>query len=115
MATLGHGNRCRNVIGFFLMRNDVQCIAVCDARKDRLEFGKKTVDDHYGNKDCTAYFDFRELLARDDLDAVFIATGDRWHSLASIMAAKAGKDVYSEKPMSVTNIFFYSRESDVKG
>jgi len=102
VATIGHGNRCRNVIPHFMMRDDVQCIAVSDARTERLLAGKAQVDQHYDNKDCATYRDFRELLARGDLDAVFIATGDRWHSLTSIMAAKAGKDIYSEKPMSLT-------------
>ena len=102
LATIGHGNRCRNVTPHLLLFGQLQCIAVCDARKDRLLAGKAQVDKHYGNTDCAAYDNFRELLAREDLDAVFIATGDRWHSLASIMAARAGKDVYSEKPMSLT-------------
>jgi predicted dehydrogenase len=60
------------------------------------------VDEKYGNTDCTTIRDFRELLARSDIDAVLIATGDHWHALASIMAAKAGKDVYSEKPCGIT-------------
>lgn len=59
-------------------------------------------DQYYGNQDCVLYRDFRELLERADIDAVLIATGDRWHALASILAAKAGKDVYSEKPCCLT-------------
>jgi predicted dehydrogenase len=59
-------------------------------------------DEHYGTKDCATYRDLRELLARPDLDAVLISTGDRWHALGSILAAKAGKDVYSEKPCGLT-------------
>lgn len=102
VATIGHGNRCRNVMPHFLSFKEVQFIAACDARKDRLAAGKKQVDDYYKNTDCAAYGDLRVLLERDDLDAVYIATGDRWHSLASILAARAGKDVYSEKPMSLT-------------
>ncbi len=102
LATIGHGNRCRNVTPHLLLFDQLQFIAVCDARKDRLLAGKTQVDKHYGNTDCAAYNNFQELLAREDLDAVYIATGDRWHSLASIMAARAGKDVYSEKPMSLT-------------
>ena len=58
--------------------------------------------EHYGNKDCVLFRDFRELLARKDIDAVLIATGDRWHAPASILAAQAGKDVYSEKPCGLT-------------
>ncbi len=64
--------------------------------------GKQLVDSTYGNQDLKLYSDFRELLARPDIDAVLIATGDRWHAAASIMAAEAGKDVYSEKPCGIT-------------
>jgi predicted dehydrogenase len=82
--------------------DEVQCLAVCDAQRDRRDAAKAQVDAHYGNSDCIAYRDFNEILSRDDIDAVFIATGDRMHAIASIMAAKAGKDIYSEKPMSLT-------------
>jgi predicted dehydrogenase len=80
----------------------VRFIAVCDVDADRRNKAKAVVDENYGNKDCAAYSDFRELLARNDIDAVLIATGDRWHALLSILAAKAGKDIYCEKPMSIT-------------
>ena len=102
MATIGHGGRCTRVMPHLLSFDEAQFVAVCDVRRDRLLAGKAQVDEHYGNTDCATYGDFRELLARDDIDAVFIATGDRWHSLISIMAARAGKDIYSEKPMSLT-------------
>ena len=60
------------------------------------------VDDHYGNRDCAVYRDMFEVFGRSDIDAVLIATGDHWHALASILAMKAGKDVYSEKPCGMT-------------
>ena len=64
---------------------------------------KQIIDKHYGNSDCQMYPEMREFLAtRDDIDAVLIATGDRWHSLATIMAMRSGKDVYSEKPSCMT-------------
>ena len=81
---------------------DVQCVAIADVQASRRDAGKRLVDEHYGNQDCRLYRDFRELLDRTDIDAVLIATGDRWHAPASIMAAKAGKDVYSEKPCGLT-------------
>ena len=81
---------------------DVRCVAICDVQAGRREAGKTLVDQHYGNRDCVLFRDFRELLARKDIDAVLIATGDRWHAPASILAAEAGKDVYSEKPCGLT-------------
>jgi predicted dehydrogenase len=82
---------------------DVQFVAVCDAKKERRHAVKEMVDTRYGNSDCATYRDIRRFLAeRTDIDAVLIATGDRWHALASIMAMRAGKDVYSEKPSSMT-------------
>ena len=77
-------------------------MAICDVQASRREAGKKLVDTHYGNKDCVLFRDYRELLARPDIDAVLVATGDRWHAPASIAAAQAGKDVYSEKPCGLT-------------
>jgi len=98
MGTIGIGGRGRYVMGAFMGNDDVQMIAVCDARRERRQKAKELVDKNYGNQDCATYVDFRELLARDDIDAVLIATGENWHALTSIMAAKAGKDIYSEKP-----------------
>ncbi len=81
---------------------DVQFVAICDAQRERREQVKRMVDEKYGNKDCVMYRHPFEILARDDIDALLIATGDRWHTLASILAARAGKDVYCEKPCSMT-------------
>ncbi len=83
-------------------RDDVRVVAVCDVNKQRVDNARSTVNQRYGSQDCKAYGDFRELLARPDIDAVLIATGERWHPLISMEAAKAGKDVYCEKPTSVT-------------
>jgi hypothetical protein len=81
----------------------VQFVAICDIWKKQREAVKEFVDGHYGNQDCAMYRDIREFLAeRPDIDAVLIATGDRWHAPASIMAMRAGKDVYTEKPSSMT-------------
>ena len=99
---IGFGPRARTIIPNFLSFREIQFIAFSECRADRLHAAKKAVDEHYGNTDCTAYPDFREMLARKDLDAVVIATGNRWHGLASIYAARAGKDVYSEKPITLT-------------
>ncbi len=102
MGAIGIGGRGSYVMGAFMGCPDVQMAAVCDVHKERRAQAKAAVDRHYGNRDCRAYIDLRELLARDDIDAVMIATGDNWHALASILAARSGKDVYCEKPMSMT-------------
>lgn len=98
LGGIGIGNRGRYVLSCFLPQPDVQFVAVCDVQAKRRESVKKMVDDHYGNRDCGMIQDFRELLARTDIDAVLIATGPNWHATAATMAAKAGKDVYCEKP-----------------
>jgi hypothetical protein len=85
-----------------LPEKDVQFVAICDVQRSRREQVKRMADNHYGNQDCALYRDFGELLARPDIDAVIIATGDHWHALGSLLAAKAGKDVYSEKPCGLT-------------
>jgi predicted dehydrogenase len=82
----------------FLAQPDAQAIAVCDVDPAHLKQGLETVNKKYGNKDCAAYKDFREVLARSDIDAVMISTPDHWHVPMSIAAAKAGKDVECEKP-----------------
>ncbi len=103
MGSIGIGGRGSYDLGYMLTQSDVQWVAVCDVLKSRRELAKNTVDTKYGNKDCAAYGDFRQLLAeRTDIDGVVIATGDRWHALASILAMRAGKDVYCEKPACLT-------------
>ena len=102
LGVIGIGPRCTYDLRSMLAQPDVQCVAICDVQASRREAGKKLVDTHYGNKDCVLFRDYRELLARPDIDAVLVATGDRWHVPASIAAAQAGKDVYSEKPCGLT-------------
>jgi len=99
---IGVGSRARHVMPSFLAQKDIVFTAVSDCRADRLRSAKELMDTHYGNPDCRAYPDFLELLAQTDIDAVFIAMGDRWHTAASIHAARAGKDIYCEKPISMT-------------
>lgn len=98
MGGIGIGNMGNGDQGSFLGRGDVQYVATCDVRKGVREGSKNRVDGHYKNKDCTAYNDFRELLARPDIDAVHIATPDHWHAIMVIQACQAGKDVYCQKP-----------------
>lgn len=102
LGVIGAGPRCRHVLPQMLQHPDVRCVAVADVQRGRRNAAKAFVDKTHGTADCAVYRDFRELLARDDIDAVLIATGDRWHAPASILAAEAGKDVYSEKPCGLT-------------
>ena len=101
MGAIGIGGRGGGDMMSLMANGDVQMLAVCDVQRKQRDGAKKAVDTRYGNSDCATYRDLRELLARDDLDAVLIATGDNWHTMASILAAQAGKDIYCEKPMSV--------------
>lgn len=99
LGGIGLGGRGTGDLGAMLGEPDVQVVAVCEVRKSRREATKTMVDGHYGTKDCATYSDLRQLLAeRTDVDAVLIATGDRWHAPASILAMRAGKDVFCEKP-----------------
>jgi hypothetical protein len=103
LGGIGLGPRGEFDLKWMLRESDVQFVAICDARRVRREAIKRIADRHYGNSDCRMYPEMKEFLAtRNDIDAVLIATGDRWHSLATIMAMRAGKDVYSEKPSCMT-------------
>ena len=82
----------------FLALPEARVVAVCDVFRDRREEARNKVNAAYGAEDCMAHADFRDILARDDVDAVVISTPDHWHVLMSVMAAKAGKHVFCEKP-----------------
>ena len=99
MGGIGIGNRGTYELSCFLPQPDVQFAAVCDIKQKRRLAVKKTADETYGNDRCEMYRDFRELLDRSDIDAVLIATGPNWHATAAMNAAKAGKDMYCEKPV----------------
>jgi predicted dehydrogenase len=101
VGVIGCGGRGQQVMRAFMAQPDAQVVAVSDCYRDKRDASKKIVDDRYGNSDCATYIDMMDLLDRKDIDAVLIATGDNWHSGVSIVAARAGKDMYCEKPMSV--------------
>ena len=96
IGTGGHG------VGWnmkaFLEMEDVKILAVCDVDSERRENAQRIVNEKYGNQNCSTYNDFREILARNDIDAVMISTPDHWHVPISIMAAQAGKHICCEKP-----------------
>jgi len=98
MGGIGIGNRGSYDLSCFLPQPDVQFVAICDVKESRRIAVKNTADQKYGNSDCKMYRDFDDLLARDDIDAVLIATGPNWHATAAMYAARAGKDMYCEKP-----------------
>lgn len=120
VAFIGTGNQAKNDLPAFLNLSDVQVLAVCDVNKgsrgyrDPGQFlgrepARKQVNDFYAKKTdapayrgCDAYVDFREVLARKDIDAVALVAPDHWHGVITCMAAAAGKDIYCEKPLSLT-------------
>ena len=98
MGGIGIGNRGTYDLGCFLEQKDAQFVAVCDVKEVRRIAAKKRIDERNGNQNCVMIRDFRELLDRPDIDAVLIATGPNWHATAAMTAARAGKDMYCEKP-----------------
>lgn len=102
MGCIGVGSQGSGNMRGFLGKKQAQIVAVCDVDKRNRDRAKKTVDDRYGNSDCRTYSDFREVIERDDIDALSLALPDHWHSIPVIMAARAGKDMYGEKPLART-------------
>ena len=86
----------------FLGEADCQVIAACDLDPKNLQSAVDTINKANGNQDCKAYKDYRELLARDDIDTVMIAVPDHWHALMATAAAHRKKDIYGEKPLART-------------
>ncbi|MBE7500883.1 MAG: Gfo/Idh/MocA family oxidoreductase [Verrucomicrobiales bacterium] len=102
LGFVGVGGRGEGLLRAFVGNPQAHVLAVCDAYADRQIRCKQIVDDHYGNDACARSGDYRELLARADIDAVVIAAQDHWHALIATAAAKAGKHLYCEKPLGVT-------------
>ncbi len=109
LGFIGMGTQNRGHLRSFLGQKDVQVLAVCDVDTTRRDSAKQMVEERYAQdtksgtyKGCGAYNDFRELLARADIDAVVIATPDHWHAIPVLEACRAGKDIYCEKPLTLT-------------
>jgi len=106
---IGMGKQMRSHVRAFLSKPGVQIVAICDVERIRLEKEQKNINDFYAEREnkafyrgCKTYSDFREMILRDDIDAVVIATPDHWHAIPAIEAMKNGKDVYCEKPLTLT-------------
>lgn len=102
MAGIGVGSQGSGHIRAFLQHADVHMAAICDVRDTARNRNRDVVDTYYKNNDCRGYSDYRELLARDDIDAVMIATPEHWHTLMGIEAARQGKSMYVEKPIGIS-------------
>ena len=102
LGCIGVGGMGTANMKVFLGLDSCRVVAVCDTYEDRRQKAKQSVDDRYGDQGCKMYPDFREILDRKDIDAVMIAVQDHWHALIAVAAAKAGKDLYCEKPLGVS-------------
>ncbi|NIA13163.1 MAG: Gfo/Idh/MocA family oxidoreductase [Nitrospiraceae bacterium] len=102
LGLIGLGSMGLRHVKGFLYEDDCQITAVCDVDAARRGVAVAEVNQHYGTQDCAAYNDYRELLARDDIDTVCISVPDHWHAVLAIAALRAGKDVYGEKPLALT-------------
>jgi predicted dehydrogenase len=99
MGAIGVGSMGTGDLNGFIGKPEVRMVAVCDVDRKHRENAKGIVDRKYGNRDCASYLDYRELIARTDLDAVQLALPDHWHALPAIAAAKAGLDIHGQKPL----------------
>ena len=99
IGVVGTGSQAKGLTENAIKHKNTRIVALCDVDKNRVAEAKGLVDDYYGDQACATHGDFRELLARDDIDAVIVATPDHWHALVCIEAARRGKDIYCEKPL----------------
>lgn len=102
MGVVGWGMQGPGNTNAFMHEFDCQVVAACDLDKNHLATAVGKINEHYKNQDCKAYSDYRELMARKDIDTVMIAVPDNHHALVAVEALKNGKDVYGEKPLART-------------
>lgn len=99
VGCIGTGGKGRHNTEQFLGFADCQVLAVCDVDARHMQMAHEMINQKYGNTDCASFGDYRELVARPDLDVICVSTPDHWHALATVAALEAGKDVYCEKPL----------------
>jgi len=102
MGCIGVGGMGTGDMKGFLNKQEVQVVAACDVDKKHRDRARDIVNKKYGNEDCATYNDFREVIARKDIDALSIATPDQWHGIIGVMGARAGKDIHAQKPLAYT-------------
>ena len=101
-AGIGMGGRGTGVLRGFVRFQEIQTLAVCDVVESHAERARQMVNGHSGGNDCMVYTDYRDVIARDDIDAILIGTPDHWHAIISCEAMASGKDVFCEKPETLT-------------
>ncbi|MCP4643877.1 MAG: Gfo/Idh/MocA family oxidoreductase [bacterium] len=99
IGVVGTGSQARGLTENAIRHENTRIVALCDVDSKRLAEAKKMVDGFYENTDCATHSDYRQLLAREDVDAVIVGTPDHWHALVCVEAARRGKDIYCEKPL----------------
>jgi predicted dehydrogenase len=102
MGLIGLGSMGMRHVKGFLQEDDCRIIAICDVDAGRRRAAVEEINKHYGKDGCSQYNDFRDLIGRDDIDTLCISVPDHWHSIPAIMGARAGKDIYGEKPLALT-------------
>ncbi|MHC4509673.1 MAG: Gfo/Idh/MocA family protein [Planctomycetota bacterium] len=102
MGLIGLGSMGMRHVKGFLQEDDCRLVAVCDVDAKRRQAAATEIDRQYGNSDCLAYNDFRDLIAREDIDTLCISVPDHWHAVIAIAGIRSGKDIYGEKPLALT-------------
>jgi predicted dehydrogenase len=102
MAVFGWGMQGPGNTNAFMGQSDCEVVAACDVDAKHLEAAVNSINKRNGNQDCKGYKDFREVMARKDIDTVMLALPDHWHAIVAIEAARNGKDIYGEKPLART-------------
>lgn len=114
LALIGAGGRGNGLLGEHLQVPHARFVAVCDCYQDRRERLSNALNAHYGDTSVQAYADFREVLERDDVDAIIVATPDHWHVPIAMAASRAGKDMYVEKPLGVSMEWAWALREEIE-